>query len=171
MVADLCLLKGWAVDFLGANTPTTAVVEMAKRRNAHLVALSVTMEQGMTHVQRLLDELAALSPAPNVVLGGQLFAANPLPVSLQRGCVIARDATDGIELIGKLLRADRPKAVLKEYLLVLARRVRELRRRKVGPRNNCPKLPGSPVSASSPSKAANKTFRWIYLSASAMPWP
>jgi methanogenic corrinoid protein MtbC1 len=130
MVADLCLLKGWAVDFLGANTPTTAVVEMAKRRNAHLVALSVTMEQGMTHVQRLLDELAALSPAPNVVLGGQLFAANPLPVSLQRGCVIARDATDGIELIGKLLRADRPKAVLKEYLLVLARRVRELRTKK-----------------------------------------
>ena len=130
MVADLCLLKGWAVDFLGANTPTTAVVEMAKRRHAHLVALSVTMEQGMTHVQRLLDELAALSPAPNVVLGGQLFAANALPVSLQRGCVIARDATDGIELIGKLLRADRPKAVLKEYLLVLARRVRELRTKK-----------------------------------------
>ena len=54
----------------------------------------------------------------------------PLPVSLQRGCVIARDATDGIELIGKLLRADRPKAVLKEYLLVLARRVRELRTKK-----------------------------------------
>jgi len=38
-------------------------------------------------VQRLLDELAALSPAPNVVLGGQFFAANPLPVSLHRGCV------------------------------------------------------------------------------------
>jgi DNA-binding XRE family transcriptional regulator len=82
------------------------------------------------HAQRLLDELAALSPAPNVVLGGQFFAANPLPVSLQRGCVIARDATDGIDLIGKLLRADRPKAVLKEYLLVLARRVRELRTKK-----------------------------------------
>ena len=130
MVADLCLFKGWAVDFLGANTPTSAVVEMAKRRHAHLVALSVTMEQGMTHVQRLLDELAALSPAPNVVLGGQLFAANALPVSLQRGCVIARDADDGIELIGKLLRANRPKAVLKEYLLVLARRVRDLRSKK-----------------------------------------
>ena len=130
MVADLCLLKGWAVDFLGANTPNGAVVEMARRRHVHLAALSVTMEQGMAHVQRLLGELATLSPAPNVVLGGQLFAANPLPVSLERGCVIARDAKDGIELIGKLLRADRPNAVLKEYLLVLGRRVRELRTKK-----------------------------------------
>jgi len=130
MIADLCLLKGWAVDFLGPDTPTAALVEMAKRRRAHLVAMSVTMEQGMHHVQRVLDELAELSPAPNVVLGGQLFSANVSSVTLHRGCVIARDAAEGVDLIGKLLRADRPKAVLKEYLLTLARRVRDLRTRK-----------------------------------------
>jgi methanogenic corrinoid protein MtbC1/DNA-binding XRE family transcriptional regulator len=130
MVADLCLSKGWAVDFLGPDTPTSALVEMAKRRHAQLVAMSVTMEQGMGHVQRVLDELVGLSPAPNVVLGGQLFSANALSVSLHRGCVIARDAAEGIDLIGKLLRADRPRAVLKEYLMVLGRRVRELRTKK-----------------------------------------
>ena len=130
MVADLCLLKGWAVDFLGPDTPPSAIVEMTKRRHAHLVALSVTTEHGMTHVQRLLDELAALSPAPKVVLGGQLFAANTSPVSLHRGCVIARDAAEGIDLIGKLLRVDRPKAVLKEYLVALGRRARDLRTKK-----------------------------------------
>jgi len=130
MIADLCLLKGWTVDFLGPDTPTSALVEMAKRRHAHLVALSVTMGQGMAHVQRVLDELAGLSPAPNVVLGGQLFSANASSVSLHRGCVIARDAAEGVDLIGKLLRADRPKAVLKEYLLALGRRVRDLRTKK-----------------------------------------
>jgi len=130
MVADLCLSKGWAVDFLGPDTPTSALVEMAKRRHVQLVAMSVTMEQGMGHVQRVLDELVGLSPAPNVVLGGQLFSANALSVSLHRGCVIARDAAEGIDLIGKLLRADRPRAVLKEYLMVLGRRVRELRTKK-----------------------------------------
>jgi len=127
MLADLCLSKGWAVDFLGANTPTSAIIEMAKRHETHLVALSATMPKGMTHVQRLVKELTAVSPKPNLVLGGQIFAANATPVSLQRGCVIAREAAEGIEIIGKLLRADRPKAMLKEYLLTLGQRVRELR--------------------------------------------
>lgn len=127
MLADLCLSKGWAVDFLGANTPTSAIIEMAKRHETHLVALSATMPKGMTHVQRLVKELTAVSPKPNLVLGGQIFAANAAPVSLQRGCVIAREAAEGIEIIGKLLRADRPKAMLKEYLLTLGQRVRELR--------------------------------------------
>ncbi|HEY6998723.1 MAG TPA: cobalamin-dependent protein [Candidatus Binatia bacterium] len=127
MIADLCLSKGWAVDFLGANTPTSAIIEMAKRHETHLVALSATMAKGMTHVQRLVKELTAVSPKTNLVLGGQIFAANAAPVSLQRGCIIARDAAEGIEIIGKLLRADRPKAMLKEYLLTLGQRVRELR--------------------------------------------
>jgi DNA-binding XRE family transcriptional regulator len=127
MIADLCLLRGWGVDFLGANTPNADIIQMAKRRHSHLVALSVTMPQGMGHAQQVLDGFTELVPAPNVVLGGQLFSANPTSITLQRGCVIARDAAEGIELIGRLLRSDRPKAVLKEYLLALGRRVRELR--------------------------------------------
>lgn len=127
MVADLCLFKGWGVDFLGPDTPTGALVDMARRRQVHLVALSLTMEQGMEHLERLLDELTALSPAPKVVVGGQLFAARALPLRLRRGCVLARDTAEGIELIGNLLRAARPKVVLKECLLALGRRVRELR--------------------------------------------
>lgn len=130
MVADLCLLKGWSVDFLGADTPTSAITEMAKRRHAQLVALSLTMEQGLTHLQLLHDELAALSPVPHVILGGQLFAAKPAPLNLPRGCVVARNAAAGIDLMGNLLHADRPKAVLKEYLVALGRRVRNLRTRK-----------------------------------------
>jgi MerR family transcriptional regulator, light-induced transcriptional regulator len=132
MLADLCLSKGWAVDFLGANTPTSAIIEMANRHETHLVALSATMPKGMTHVQRLVKELTAASPKTNLVLGGQIFAANAVPVSLQRGCIIAREAAEGIEIIGKLLRADRPKAMLKEYLLTLGQRVRELRTKEEG---------------------------------------
>lgn len=130
MLADLCLLKGWAVDFLGANTPGSAIVDMAERRHSHLVALSLTMAEGMNQLPGLLESLAKLSPAPNVVLGGQLFSGNAASVTLQRGSVIARDAAEGVDLIHKLLRADRPKAVLKEYLLSVGRRVRELRTKK-----------------------------------------
>jgi DNA-binding XRE family transcriptional regulator len=130
MIADLCLLKGWSVDFLGANTPSHAVVEMAKRRHANLIALSLTMREGMKHVRGLLSDIATLSPAPNVVLGGQLFASQSLPARLQSACMVARGAGQGIDLMAGLLRSDRPKAMLKEYLLTLARRVRELRSNK-----------------------------------------
>jgi len=130
MITDLCLLRGWGVDFLGANTPAKAVVEMAGRRHAHVVALSLTLQQGMRHVRRVVEDLNALSPPPTVILGGQLFAANSLPARLQGGCAVARDAAEGVELIGKLLRSDRPKAMLREYLLTLGRRVRELRTNK-----------------------------------------
>ena len=130
MLADVCLLKGWGVDFLGANTPTSAVIEMAARRHAHLLALSATMDPGMKHVRRLVEDLGTLAPRPNVVLGGQLFASNPLPARLQGACAVARDAAEGIEVIGRLLRSDRPKAMLREYLLTLGRRVRELRTHK-----------------------------------------
>jgi methanogenic corrinoid protein MtbC1/DNA-binding XRE family transcriptional regulator len=130
MVADLCLLNGWAVDFLGPDVPTRALVDMAQRRQAHLVALSITMAQGVAHLTRVLEELAALVPAPDVVLGGQLITSESLPAKLAGSIAIAHDAAEGIELIGKLLRADRPKAVLKEYLLALGRRVRDLRTKK-----------------------------------------
>ncbi|HEX7232282.1 MAG TPA: cobalamin-dependent protein [Candidatus Binatia bacterium] len=130
MIADLCLLKGWSVDFLGANTPSNAVLEMAKRRRSNLVALSLTMRDGMKHVRRLLSDIAGLSPAPHIVLGGQPFASNPPPARVQSACMVARDAAEGIDLMATLLRSDRPKAMLKEYLLTLAQRVRELRTNK-----------------------------------------
>ncbi|MGH6801191.1 MAG: cobalamin-dependent protein [Methylocella sp.] len=130
MVADLCLLKGWGVDFLGPDVPSDALINTIKRRRSHLVALSVTMEPGIGHVHRLLDKMATLAPAPKVVVSGQFIAVNPSHLNRHPGFHIAHEAVEGVELIGKLLRTDRPKAALKEYLLTLARRVRDLRTRK-----------------------------------------
>ena len=48
-------------------------------------------------------------------------------MGLNSRCEIAKDLLSGVGLIGVLLRADRPKSVLKEYQIVLARRVRDLR--------------------------------------------
>ena len=45
-------------------------------------------------------------------------------------CVVARNAVEGLQLASKLLKGGRPKAVLKEYLIGLGRRVRDLRNKK-----------------------------------------
>ena len=53
----------------------------------------------MKHVRHLLSDIATLSPAPSVVLGGQLFASHSLPARLQSACMVARDAGEGIDLM------------------------------------------------------------------------
>lgn len=130
MMADLCSANGWSVDFLGPNTPTDDLLDMTKRRRPSVVALSATMSQGMDHVQRLLEAFAQLAEIPKVLLGGQAFTNIRSLAAQKVHCRIATDIVSGIELAKALLQQDRPKAVLREYLLALGRRIRELRNQK-----------------------------------------
>ena len=130
MTADLCGARGWSVDFLGPNVPNQAVVEMVHRRHPQVLALSVTMAQGVEHVGWLVGELAKSAPEVRVVIGGRALVDNSSLKSLSQRCEIAKDIITGVGLIGRLLRADRPKSVLKEYQMVLARRVRDLRTKR-----------------------------------------
>jgi MerR family transcriptional regulator, light-induced transcriptional regulator len=126
MVADLFLIEGWSVDFLGADVPTSALLETIKIRQPQLVALSVRTLIGLEHASRVLDELG--TDGPKILLGGQAIIRNEWPEDGK--CAIARDAVEGVEIACKLLKAERPKAVLKEYLIGLGRRVRDLRNKK-----------------------------------------
>lgn len=126
MVADLFLIEGWSVDFLGADVPTSALLETIKIRQPQLVALSVRTYIGLEHASRVLDELG--TDGPKILLGGQAIIRNEWPEDGR--CAIARDAVEGVEIACKLLKAERPKAVLKEYLIGLGRRVRDLRNKK-----------------------------------------
>jgi len=126
MVADLFLIEGWLVDFLGADVPTPALLDTIKIRQPQLVALSVRTSAGLGHASRVLNELSA--DGPKILLGGQAIVRNDWP---QDGRYeVARDAVEGVEIACKLLQVKRPKAVLKEYLIGLGRRVRDLRNKK-----------------------------------------
>ncbi|HEY7716969.1 MAG TPA: cobalamin-dependent protein [Candidatus Binatia bacterium] len=128
MFTDLCLSHGWSAEFLGPDVPNDALVDTVKKRAPHVVALSATMAQGSEHMRRLTGELSALAPAPTILWGGQAIAGRTPNLPAHGGAVaLARDAVDGLEIALKFLRANRPKVILKEYLLALGRRVRELR--------------------------------------------
>jgi MerR family transcriptional regulator, light-induced transcriptional regulator len=130
MFADLCRSRGWTADFLGPDVPAEALVELAQKRRPQLVGLSATLPEGIEHARDLVGQLAALAPAPRIILGGQALANDALRNVLTGRCQIARDLDDGIDLALKNLRANRPKVILKEYLLALGRRVRDLRLKK-----------------------------------------
>jgi MerR family transcriptional regulator, light-induced transcriptional regulator len=128
MVADLCASRGWNVDFLGHNVPDPSLVEMVQRRRPQVLALSVTMVSGLEHLRALVEQLAESEPTVRLIVGGPAVAdPSTVATRLRSRCEIAKDLVSGVALVGELLRADRPKSVLKEYQLVLARRVRDLR--------------------------------------------
>ena len=128
MVADLLDIEGWSVDFLGADVPTPSLIETIKIRRPHLVALSVRTSSGLAHARRVVGELRTMADAPKILLGGQAMIRNEWPSDAT--CAVARNALEGVQLAGKLLKAGRPKAVLKEYLIGLGRGVRDLRNKK-----------------------------------------
>ena len=130
MTADLCGARGWNVDFLGPDVPNGALVAMVQRRHPQVVGLSVTMKQGVEHVGWVVGELEKSVPDVRVIIGGQAIADNSSVKNLSQRCEIARDIIIGVGSIGRLLRADRPKSVLKEYQVILARRVRDLRTKR-----------------------------------------
>jgi MerR family transcriptional regulator, light-induced transcriptional regulator len=128
MVADLFLVRGWSVDFLGADVPTLALFDTIIIRRPQLVALSVRTLTGIEHARKLIEKLTSLSNAPKILLGGQAIVRNEWPPD-ERSAV-ARDAAEGVKLAGKLLRVEQPRTVLKEYLLGLGQHVRALRNKK-----------------------------------------
>ncbi len=127
MVADLFLTKGWAVDFLGPDIPMSAILDMINIKRPDLLSLSATAPQGTAPVLRLLKELKSITNPPKVLLGGQAFSSNGSRQQDYDNCKVATDIVQGLSIAGRFLPRDRPRAVLKEYLKELGRRVRELR--------------------------------------------
>lgn len=77
MVADLFLIEGWSVDFLGADVPTPALLDTIKIRQPQLVALSVRTSTGLEHASRVLDELSM--GAAKILLGGPAILRKDWP--------------------------------------------------------------------------------------------
>jgi methanogenic corrinoid protein MtbC1/DNA-binding XRE family transcriptional regulator len=130
MFADLCLSHGWSAEFLGPDVPNDALVDIVKKRNPQVVALSAAMAAGVEHARWLVRALADLANPPRIIIGGHAIVEHAAQQSFGAGCVIARDVLEGLDYAQRFLRAHRPKVVLKEYLSALGRRVRDLRLRK-----------------------------------------
>ena len=75
MVADFFELEGWDGIYLGANTPSQALVELVCRERPHLVALGVTMTYHLTPLVRLIERLRGdpRCGAVKIIVGGWVF--------------------------------------------------------------------------------------------------
>ena len=127
MAADLFMMEGWAVDFLGPNVPGASLIQMIKSRRPQLVALSATMQRHVKNAKGLIRQIAALSPAPKLLLGGQAMPDGEgwAPKSLI--CRVAGNVVEGLKIARDLLNSESPKTVLNAYLKEFGNQMRQLR--------------------------------------------
>ncbi|HXV80903.1 MAG TPA: cobalamin-dependent protein [Candidatus Binatia bacterium] len=127
MAADLFMMEGWSVDFLGPNVPGTSLIEMIEIRQPRLVALSATMQRHVPKAKRLMRQLAALSVPPKVLLGGQALRNGESLAPNRLTCRVAGNVVEGLIMARELLNSERRTTVLDAYLIEFGRQVRELR--------------------------------------------
>jgi MerR family transcriptional regulator, light-induced transcriptional regulator len=105
MVADFFEMDGWDGVYIGANTPTTALVELVCRERPDLVALGVTMTYHLGTAAKVVERLRGDDRCSDVkiIAGGYVFQQHP---ELWRslgvdGCAAdaARAVTVGNELV------------------------------------------------------------------------
>lgn len=113
MVADFFEMDGWDGVYIGANTPTGALVELVCRERPHLVALGVTMTYHLGVASKLIERLRSDERCTDVkiIAGGYVFQQH---AELWRSlgadgsaCDAAAAVAIGNELVDPLLHGSR----------------------------------------------------------------
>jgi MerR family transcriptional regulator, light-induced transcriptional regulator len=100
MVADVLEADGWDVMFLGADVPLESVIQAVRQYRADLLGISATMLINIPVVITLVGMVRQEfgDRAPRIFLGGGAFSRIPeLPPEL-KGCMLARDLREALEL-------------------------------------------------------------------------
>jgi methanogenic corrinoid protein MtbC1 len=83
MVADVFEMNDWDVYFLGANTPTKDIIELANIYNPNILAISTSLYFHIPILLKMLKEIRDLFPDLKVLIGGQALnngISNDLPL-------------------------------------------------------------------------------------------
>ena len=103
ITADFLEMAGFAVQFLGANVPTTMLASLARQRPADGLALSATGTHTLGVVRRAIAAVrAAGGPGVAVFLGGRLFVRHP-DLAEELGVPCAQTADEGVAIARRLL--------------------------------------------------------------------
>ena len=110
MVADAFQLAGWNVHYLGADVPTTSILQHLGVFKPHLLALSVSFAQQLPVVKEITARLNGLPPGdrPAVIIGG--LAINQFDRLANRLGADAwgPDARAAVERAGSFMAASNP---------------------------------------------------------------
>jgi DNA-binding XRE family transcriptional regulator len=122
--ADLLRFEGWDVDFLGADTPTDALVELVQTQSPELVGLSVTIEEFLPNASATVEAIKQLPDPPVVVVGGAIVAANPI----FKADFCSEDAVNAVNWVQKHFDLNESSVTVEVLLSDLGDRIQRLRK-------------------------------------------
>ena len=125
IVAGLFAWRGWTADFLGESPPGDDLPDYLRRREADLVALSVTLAAHRPQATALCQRLRDALPAVPILVGGAGVAG--LAADELGADAVALDAGDGLERAGRFVGLSSERD-LDAYLAVVGRRIQDRRR-------------------------------------------
>ena len=95
--ADLLRFKGWDVDFLGADSPVSSIVDLVVQEKPDLVGLSVMIEEYLPNATSTVKALKAVDENLVVVVGGAAAGTSDAAVSLSDADFYSGDVVSAVE--------------------------------------------------------------------------
>jgi len=128
MVADVFLIDGWAIDYVGASTPTADLAEFVARRTPDLVALSVTQAEYLPALSAVAAALRRVTPPPRLLAGGAALRGRPRAATMFGVDAVALDARAGVHEARQLTAiVPASPGTAEDYFERLGHRLQELR--------------------------------------------
>jgi DNA-binding XRE family transcriptional regulator len=121
-------MDGWAVAFLGANTPAVDLAAFVGRRRPQVVVLSVTVPEHLSQAEHAIGALRKLAEPPPILLGGSAVRERVAAAQVAGADVITGDAWDVVQQARAYVATEGEPIPLDRLLRELGERIRELRR-------------------------------------------
>lgn len=104
MVADFFEMDGWASFFLGANNPTSAILDAIHYFSPHVLALSVSVSEQLKTAQETIKRIRS-EPANKdvkIILGGRPINQSPDLYRKMNADGFGRDAQEAVQIANRL---------------------------------------------------------------------
>lgn len=95
--ADLLRFEGWEVDFLGADSPVSSIVDLVTQENPDLVGLSVTIEEYLPNATSTVKALEVINQNLVVVVGGAAAETSNAVITLAEADFYGADALVAVD--------------------------------------------------------------------------
>jgi methanogenic corrinoid protein MtbC1 len=115
VLADLLESDGWRVLYVGAATPTDALVRLTEERRPDVVALSATLASQLRALADAVARIRAASSSPFILVGGQACADVP-DVATKVGADATETRADRAVALVRRVGVDRDRTAATEIL-------------------------------------------------------
>ena len=139
MFANLLILGGWEVAYLGTETPGADLAEYVKSTKTDVVALSIILSSNLDQAIDCVHSLKDLEESPVICVGGPVIKENDENFL---GVFIVRDPVSAIDHIEKQMGLAPGRVSLQEMLNSIGEKVQEIRKSKGLNQESLAKLAG-----------------------------